>query len=91
MYGSAEIIVRETEGVALPLTAVLTGNEGSSARKVEDGVVKFAKIETGIQDGAYVEVIDGLKTGDEVVAKAGAYVRDGDRITPVREQPPASN
>ncbi|MBY3365625.1 efflux RND transporter periplasmic adaptor subunit [Rhizobium laguerreae] len=91
MYGSAEIIVRETEGVALPLTAVLTGNEGSSARKVEDGVVKFAKIETGIQDGAYVEIIEGLKTGDEVVAKAGAYVRDGDHITPVREQPPASN
>lgn len=91
MYGSAEIIVRETEGVALPLTAVLTANEGSSARKVEDGVVKFAKIETGIQDGAYVEVIDGLKTGDEVVAKAGAYVRDGDHITPVREQLPASN
>lgn len=91
MYGSAEIIVRETEGVSLPLTAVLTGSEGSSARRVEDGVVKFAKVETGIQDGAYVEIVSGLKTGDEVVAKAGAYVRDGDHITPVREQPPASN
>ncbi|GAA3097151.1 efflux RND transporter periplasmic adaptor subunit [Rhizobium viscosum] len=91
MYGSAEIIVRETEGVSLPLTAVLTGSEGSSARRVENGVVKFAKIETGIQDGPYVEIINGLKTGDEVVAKAGAYVRDGDHITPVREQPSASN
>lgn len=91
MYGSAEIVVRETEGVSLPLTAVLTGSEGSSARRVENGVVKFAKIETGIQDGAYVEITSGLKTGDEVVAKAGAYVRDGDHITPVREQPSASN
>ncbi|WP_416064444.1 efflux RND transporter periplasmic adaptor subunit [Rhizobium sp. ZK1] len=91
MYGSAEIIVRETEGVSLPLTAVLTGSEGSSARRVENGVVKFAKVETGIQDGAYVEITSGLKTGDEVVAKAGAYVRDGDHITPVREQPSASN
>lgn len=70
---------------------MLTGNEGSSARKVEGGIVKFAKIETGIQDGGYVEIVNGLKSGDEVVAKAGAYVRDGDRITPVREQPPASN
>lgn len=91
MYGSAEIIVRETDGVSLPLTAVLTGSEGSSARRVEGGVVKFAKIETGIQDGPYVEITSGLKTGDEVVAKAGAYVRDGDHITPVREQPSASN
>lgn len=54
-------------------------------------MVKFAKIETGIQDGAYVEIVNGLKSGDEVVAKAGAYVRDGDHITPVREQPSASN
>jgi HlyD family secretion protein len=75
----------------LPLSAVLTGNDGSSARKVEDNVVKFVKVETGIQDGAYVEITKGLKSGEEVVAKAGAYVRDGDRITPVREQPPASN
>jgi len=91
MYGSADIVVRTTENVALPVSAVLTSSEGSSSRKVEDGVVKFAAVETGIQDGAYVEIVKGLKAGDEVVAKAGAYVRDGDRITPVREQPAASN
>ncbi|EJL57083.1 RND family efflux transporter, MFP subunit [Rhizobium sp. CF122] len=91
MYGSADIVVRTTENVALPVSAVLSSSEGSSARKVENSVVKFAKVETGIQDGAYVEIVKGLKAGDEVVAKAGAYVRDGDRITPVREQPPASN
>ncbi|QPB18592.1 efflux RND transporter periplasmic adaptor subunit [Rhizobium sp. 007] len=91
MYGSAEIIMKTAENVALPLSAVLTSSEGSSARKVEDGVVKFAEVETGIQDGAYIEIVKGLKDGQEVVAKAGAYVRDGDRITPVREQPAASN
>jgi HlyD family secretion protein len=91
MYGSAEIIMKTAENVALPLSAVLTSSEGSSARKVEDGVVKFAEVETGILDGAYIEIVKGLKDGEEVVAKAGAYVRDGDRITPVREQPSASN
>ncbi|MBB4276844.1 efflux RND transporter periplasmic adaptor subunit [Rhizobium mongolense] len=91
MYGSAEIIMKTADNVALPLSAVLTSSEGSSARKVEDGVVKFAEVETGIQDGAYIEIVKGLKDGEEVVAKAGAYVRDGDRITPVREKPAASN
>ncbi|MDL2400647.1 efflux RND transporter periplasmic adaptor subunit [Rhizobium mayense] len=91
MYGSAEIIVRETQGVTLPLTAVNTDENGSSARKVENGVVKFVNVQTGIQDGAYVEIVNGLKAGDEVVAKAGAYVRDGDHITPVKEAPQASN
>ncbi|MBB3451908.1 HlyD family secretion protein [Rhizobium sp. BK313] len=91
MYGSAEIIVRETQGVSLPLTAVNSDENGSSARKVEGGVVKFVNVQTGIQDGAYVEIVNGLKDGDEVVAKAGAYVRDGDHITPVKEAPQASN
>jgi HlyD family secretion protein len=91
MYGSADITVQTTENVALPLSAVLTTNDGSSARQVVDNVVKFVKVETGIQDGSYVEITKGLKDGQEVVAKAGAYVRDGDHITPVRDQPPVSN
>jgi HlyD family secretion protein len=91
MYGSAEIIVRQTQGIALPLTAVISDEDGSSARKVEDGVVKFVNVETGIQDGSYIEILKGLKAGEQVVAKAGAYVRNGDRITPVRDTPAATN
>lgn len=91
MYGSAEIVIRQEEGVALPLTAVNSDEDGSSARKVENGVVKFVNVETGIQDGAYVEILKGLKAGEDVVAKAGAYVRDGDHITPVRDASQASN
>lgn len=91
MYGSAEIVIRQEEGVSLPLTAVNSDENGSSARKVENGVVKFVNVETGIQDGAYVEILKGLTAGEDVVAKAGAYVRDGDHITPVREAPQASN
>lgn len=91
MYGSAEIVIRQEEGISLPLTAVNSDENGSSARKVENGVVKFVNVETGIQDGAYVEILKGLTAGEDVVAKAGAYVRDGDHITPVREAPQASN
>jgi len=32
-----------------------------------------------------VEIVDGLAPGDLIVAKAGAFVRDGDRISPVEE------
>ncbi|WP_267550601.1 efflux RND transporter periplasmic adaptor subunit [Rhizobium rhizogenes] len=91
MYGSAEIVIRQEEGVALPLTAVNSDESGSSARKVENGTVKFVNVETGIQDGAYIEILKGLKAGEDVVAKAGAYVRDGDHITPVRDASQASN
>ena len=91
MYGSAEIIINQTRGLALPLTAVNSDAEGSSARRVEGGVVKFVSVETGIQDGAYIQIVSGLTAGEEVVAKAGAYVRDGDHITPVHDMPAATN
>ncbi|CDZ34772.1 Efflux transporter, RND family, MFP subunit [Neorhizobium galegae bv. officinalis] len=87
MYGSAEIVITETNALVLPLSAVTTGRNGSTARKVEDNVVKQVKIETGIQDGGFVQVVSGLTAGDIVVAKAGAFVRDGDKIAPVPAEP----
>lgn len=91
MYASASIIISEATGVALPMTAVTTGDGEASVRKVENDTVKLVIVSTGIQDGNFIQITEGLKAGDEVVAKAGAYVRDGDRISPVREQPTVSN
>jgi HlyD family secretion protein len=91
MYASAQIIVSEKNALALPLSAVTSGREGSYARKVEDNVVKQVAIQIGIQDGGLVEIVEGLEAGDVVVEKAGAFVRDGDRISPVVAEPAASN
>ncbi len=87
MYGRAAIVVEQADALALPLSAVTTGREGSFARKVEEGVVKQVKIDIGFQDGGFVQVLNGLQPGDVVVAKAGAFVRDGDHIAPVPEKP----
>ena len=87
MYASAEIVISQANALALPLSAVTAGRNGSTARKVENNVVKQVKIETGIQDGGFVEVVSGLTAGDLVVAKAGAFVRDGDKIAPVPAEP----
>ncbi|CCF20257.1 HlyD family secretion protein [Pseudorhizobium banfieldiae] len=91
MYGNAEIIIDEKTALALPLSAVTTARDGSYARKVEDGVVKQVEVAIGIQDGGFVEVTSGLAAGDMVVEKAGAFVRDGDRIKPVPAASTVSN
>lgn len=91
MYAKAEIIVKETTAVALPLSSITTSRDGTFARKVEDGVVKQVPIEIGVEDGGYVEIVSGLKEKDMVVAKAGAFVGDGDRINPVHEQQTAES
>ncbi len=86
MYGSATVVIDTADALALPLTAILTGSDGeTTARKIENDTVKQVKVTTGIQDGPYIQIVSGLQSGDEVVAKAEAYVRDGDKITPVRD------
>ncbi|WP_174802375.1 efflux RND transporter periplasmic adaptor subunit [Martelella limonii] len=83
MYASASIITNEAEDLALPLTAVNISQSKATVRRVKDGVVEIVDVRTGIQDGETVQILDGLSEGDQVVAKAGAYVRAGDRINPV--------
>jgi HlyD family secretion protein len=83
MYASAEVIVSDRKVLALPLTAVMAEDGSMVVRRVVDGVVTMTKVTTGVQDGDFVEISEGLKLKDIVVEKAGAYVRDGDKVAPV--------
>jgi len=92
MYASAEVVVSERSVLTLPLTSVTTEDGATIVRLVDgNGVVKMTKVKTGVQDGDFVEIESGLKAKDIVVEKAGAYVRDGDRVNPVFPQQTASN
>lgn len=91
MYAQAVITVAERNAPALPVTAVTTNSEATTARLVRDDIVHIVPVETGIQDGQYIEIRKGLTPGDKVVAKAGAYVRDGDRVKPVESLDSATN
>lgn len=86
MFMDAEILVAERETVAVPVSAVGSTVEGATVMKVLDGTVSRAPVKTGIRDGGWVEIAEGLQAGDVVVTKAGSFVRDGDRINPVPAQ-----
>lgn len=83
MFAEAEIRVRAADTLALPISAVSGAGLVTQVLRVRDGVVEATPIVTGIRDGGLVEIVKGLVEGDLVVAKAGAFVRDGDRINPV--------
>lgn len=83
MFMDAEILVAERETVAVPVTAVGSSPEGSTVMRVADGTASRVLVKTGIRDGGWVEILEGISAGDTVVTKAGAFVRDGDRINPV--------
>lgn len=83
MYAEADILVASHDALAVPVTAV--GSEGAetTVMLVKDGVVHRTVVTTGIRDGGWVEVLSGVAEGDQIVAKAGAFVTDGDKINPV--------
>lgn len=84
MFGEAEIVVAERTGPAAPVTAV--ASDGSVLVVGEDGVVRRVAVTPGIRDGGLVEVRTGLAAGALLVARAGAFVHEGDRINPVPVQ-----
>ncbi|MCC7320045.1 MAG: efflux RND transporter periplasmic adaptor subunit [Rubellimicrobium sp.] len=84
LFAEAEILLAMRRGPVLPVTAVQSDRSGARVLRVDaGGVVEEVPVETGIRDGARIEILSGLAEGDTVVARAGAFVRPGDRITPV--------
>lgn len=92
MFADAEILVARREVLAVPVSAVGAARGQASVMVVRDGTVSRREVTTGIRDGGWVEIADGLAEGEVVVTKAGAFVRDGDHINPVASPlPPATN
>ncbi len=83
MYAMADILVSEHTAPAVPITALGIAPAGPVALQVTGDIAHQVAVKTGIRDAGWVEILDGLSPGQRVVAKAGAFVRDGDKISPV--------
>jgi multidrug efflux pump subunit AcrA (membrane-fusion protein) len=81
--GRAMIAVGNSCNVSVPLTAVLYGTAGTVVQVVRRGRVETRQVETGLMSGGQVEIRSGLSEGDDVVARAGALLREGDPVRPV--------
>jgi HlyD family secretion protein len=84
MFADAEIIVAKRSAIVVPVTSVNISPAGANVLKITDGTASRTAVTTGIREGGRVEISSGLSVGDLIVAKAGAFVRDGDRDHPGR-------
>jgi HlyD family secretion protein len=85
-FARATIETLRREGVAVPASAVIFRGRDAFLQKVVDGVVSSVPVRVGVRAEGVVEILDGLQAGDEVVGRAGTFVADGDRVTPVRSE-----
>lgn len=82
-FARGKIETASSHGLAVPAAAI-TVEQGTPYVLVLDGTkVKRRTVKTGLFSGDLIEVKDGLQDGDLVVARAAAFVRDGDTVRPM--------
>jgi HlyD family secretion protein len=84
-FGRAVIETAKASGMAVPVSAVVFSGDTAMVQVLVDDKVVSRAIKVGLTSQGLVEVRDGLKLGDTVVARAGTFLRDGDVVRPVVE------
>jgi HlyD family secretion protein len=80
-FARATIDAQRSCGVSVPRAAVLYKTEGHSVQVVRGGAVHTRRVRIGFHSDLNVEIRDGIREGDLVVANAGTSLRDGDQVT----------
>lgn len=81
MFGRVEIRYdRRDAAVLVPKDAVLTEDAAQSVFVVADGKAKRRSIRIGYSDSYNYEVLDGLKSGDQVVTTGQANLKDDAKV-----------
>ena len=82
--GRARIKVGQSCNVSVPLSAVQYGPVGTVVDVVRRSRIETKRVEVGLTSGGTVEIRDGRNEGEDVVARAGAILREGDLVRPVQ-------
>lgn len=86
LFASGWIITATRMSPTVPAAAVLTDTQGTYVLVSNDGVIEKRGVTAGLIWDGYREILSGVKLGELVIAKAGAFFGDGDRINPVKAQ-----
>ncbi|HEY9682802.1 MAG TPA: efflux RND transporter periplasmic adaptor subunit [Oculatellaceae cyanobacterium] len=81
MFVTASIESDTKQALAIPESAVQSDSDHLFTYVVRDGVCHKTWIKTGDQSDGLVEVIAGLKKGDQVITDGVSLVNDNDRVS----------
>lgn len=83
LFASGWVITARRQSVTVPATAILSDGSGSRVQMVEDGMVRTREVRAGLLWDGKREILDGISEGQQVIARSGAFFRDGDHVRPV--------
>jgi RND family efflux transporter MFP subunit len=71
---------RDEQGLAVPMYSLITRKGQTGVFVAEQGIARFAPVETGFQDGWKIQVTSGLLPGDQVVVVGHRMIEDKDPL-----------
>jgi len=87
IFARATIDASRSCGISVPRAAVTYRTEGASVQIVREreNVVETRRVQIGFHSDDDIEIRNGLREGDTVVANAGSSLRDGDKVKPIAD------
>ncbi|AYO85274.1 efflux RND transporter periplasmic adaptor subunit [Methylobacterium brachiatum] len=83
-FARGTVEVARREGIAVPVSSLLYAADGrASVLVAKDGRVEARTVTTGLSSEGFTEIRSGVVAGETVVARAGSFLRDGDRVRAV--------
>lgn len=76
MFARATIDANRSCGVSVPKSAL----DHSTVQVIRDNVVETRKVQVGLFSDTDIEIREGVKEGEIVVANAGTSLHDGDKV-----------
>jgi multidrug efflux pump subunit AcrA (membrane-fusion protein) len=91
-FARAEIEAGEDCGLTVPLSALHYGPDGTVVATVRGDRVIMRRVVTGLLEGRNIEIREGqiregLSEDDQVIARAGPFLREGDHVRAVLAAP----
>jgi len=82
-FARADIVVGQSCGISVPMSAVLYGRDGAVVQVVRDNRIETRKVKVGLYSGNAVEIREGVAEGETIIIRAGAFLRESDRVRPI--------
>lgn len=81
-FARGTVEIGRTRSVALPLSALVYGREGPTVLVVAGERVESRRVKPGLKSAGMIGIEEGVKAGEQVVSRAGSFLRDGDKVRP---------
>lgn len=85
-FARGEIELVRRVAIAVPESALLYRGKQAYLQIVKDGTAESRAVKIGARAKNYVEILDGVLENEDVVARAGTFIANGDKVTAVRSQ-----